>query len=64
MKGILNFNYFRNKPFSFGAQIASPTETDEQGNINGEEEESPKPDFKLMIEEGSIFQQCLSSRQA
>lgn len=49
--------YHSGKPFSFGAQVTKPQESEEKTEENDEDEEPPKPDFKPVTEEGAIYEQ-------
>lgn len=53
------FSFGSAKPFSFGAQVAKPEGTDEKAGAEekDEDDEPPKPEFKPVTEEGSIFEQ-------
>lgn len=50
----------RGKPFTFGSAVAAPESEAKSGNSEEKEEEDdepPKPDFKPITEEGSIYDQ-------
>lgn len=52
---------FSGKPFTFGSTVTKPAESEEKSGNNEEKEdeddEPPKPDFKPVTEEGSIYDQ-------
>lgn len=56
---IFFLNQFRAKPFTFGgAAVQKPPETEEKASTEeNDEDEPPKPDFKPVTEEGSVFEQ-------
>lgn len=56
---LFNTFFSSGKPFTFGSQVAKPTEkTNEQTEEDEkEDEEPPKPEVKKVVEEGSIFEQ-------
>lgn len=51
------FSFGGSKPFTFGAQVAKPEDTSEKTEEKEEDDEPPKPEFKVVTEEGSIFDQ-------
>ncbi|KAL7304982.1 hypothetical protein TKK_0002775 [Trichogramma kaykai] len=56
--GSAGFSFGGGKPFSFGAAAVKPVESEEKKENNEEEDdEPPKPDFKQITEEGSIYDQ-------
>lgn len=57
---IIQFKFFSGKPFTFGGGAAvKPAEEKPAENEDKEDEddEPPKPDFKPVTEEGSIYEQ-------
>lgn len=53
-----NINLFSVKPFTFGgAAVQKPEIEEKPSNEENEDEEPPKPDFKPVTEEGSVFEQ-------
>ncbi|XP_001605201.1 nuclear pore complex protein Nup50 [Nasonia vitripennis] len=55
------FSFGSGKPFTFGSAVSKPAESEEKSGNNEEKEdeddEPPKPDFKPVTEEGSIYEQ-------
>ncbi|XP_003702330.2 nuclear pore complex protein Nup50 [Megachile rotundata] len=51
------FSFGSAKPFTFGAQAVKPQDTEENEEKEDEDDEPPKTDFKLVTEEGAIYQQ-------
>lgn len=54
------FSFGSAKPFSFAPQAVKPQESEDKTdneNKDEEDEESPKPDFKPVTEEGAVYEQ-------
>lgn len=55
-----NIVIYSSKPFTFGAQVVKPQESEEKGDNKEKDEEEgepPKAEFKPVTEEGAIYEQ-------